>query len=265
MTIGSGQGWIDTQEAITGCAQCKNFGLRHTNALLQPIKRCQPFDLVSADYLTLPKGKGGYKTVLLITDTFSTFVWAYRLKSAGTGKTTLDSLQNLSVHYQKPNTLMTDGGSHFNNEEVQAYCEAQDIRHITTPAYTPWTNGLMENANKILLSHLKRMCAPDLDADTGRDPMPEKWPDFLEEAIWTMNDRIIPAVGFTPRELLWGRREMGMQEDNTGIPERTDSDVEHHFIFLDLLHSQGYMEALTEAAYRKRQFNCKVHLVTFTV
>src|SRR6266481_1589400 len=255
----------DTREAITGCAQCKNFGLRHTNALLQPIKRHQPFDLVSADYLTLPKGKGGYMTVLLIMDTFSTFVWAYRLKPAGTGKTTLDGLRNLSFHYQKPDTLMTDGGLHFDNEEVGAYCKAQDIRHITMLAYTPWTNGLVENANKILLGRLKRMCALNLDADTGCNPKPEKWPNYLEEAIQTMNDWIIPAVGFMPRELLWGRREMGMQEDNMGIPERTDSDVEHHFIFSDLLHSQGYVEVLTEAAYRKRQFNRKVHPVTFTV
>src|SRR6266481_9660112 len=112
-----------------GCtqSQCKNFSLWHTNALLQPIKRCQPFDLVSTDYLTLPKGKGGYKMVLLITDTFSMFVWAYRLKSAGTGQTMLDGLWNLSFHYWKPDTLMTDGGLHFDNEEVRAYCEAQDI------------------------------------------------------------------------------------------------------------------------------------------
>ena len=51
-----------------------------------------PFDLISADYLTLPKGKGGYKTVLLIIDTYSSFVWGYKLKTAGTGKTMLDGL-----------------------------------------------------------------------------------------------------------------------------------------------------------------------------
>src|SRR6266481_8134430 len=122
-----------------------------------------PFDLISTDYLTLLKGKGGYKTVLLMIDTFSNFIWAYRLKSAGTGKMTLDGLRNLVLHYWKPDTIMTDGGSHFNNEEVQGCCEVQDIWHITTPAYAPWTNGLIENANKILLSCLRRMCALNLD------------------------------------------------------------------------------------------------------
>ena len=42
--------------------------------------------------MTLPKGKGGYKTVLLIIDTYSSFVWGYKLKTARTGKMMLDGL-----------------------------------------------------------------------------------------------------------------------------------------------------------------------------
>ena len=77
-----------------------------------------PLDLVSADYLSLPKGKGGYKTVLMIIDTHSSFVWAYKLKTAGTGKTTLDGLRDVVLCFWKPGTTMTDGGLHFDNEEV---------------------------------------------------------------------------------------------------------------------------------------------------
>ena len=65
----------DTWQMITECPQCRSFGPRHINTLLQPIRRRMPFDLVSANYLTLLKGKGGYKTVLLIIDTYSPFVW----------------------------------------------------------------------------------------------------------------------------------------------------------------------------------------------
>ena len=82
----------DTRQTITECPQCRSFGPRHINTLLQPIQRQMPFDLVSADYLTLPKGKGGYKTVLLIIDTYSSFIWGYKLKTAGTRKMMLDGL-----------------------------------------------------------------------------------------------------------------------------------------------------------------------------
>src|SRR6266481_3897926 len=89
----------DSKEAITKCSRCKNFGLQFINSLLRPIKRCKPFDLISADYLSLPKGKGGFKTVLVVIDMFSMFTWVYKLKSAGMGKTTLTGLQDLCLHY----------------------------------------------------------------------------------------------------------------------------------------------------------------------
>src|SRR6266481_7167733 len=119
----------DSKEAVAECSRCKIFGPQLINLLLRPIRCQEPFDLLSTDYLSLPKGKGGAKTVLLITDTFSNFVWAYTLKSAGTGKTTLVGLHDLCLQYHKPDALMTDGGSHFRNEEVNTYCKMHTIEH----------------------------------------------------------------------------------------------------------------------------------------
>ena len=78
-----------------------------------------------------------------------------------------------------------------------------------------------------------------------------------------MNDRFLPAIGFTPRELIWGRRETASTGDDTEIPARTESDIENHLILADMLCSQGYTEALNEAVNRKRQFDGKACLVTF--
>ena len=192
----------DNKTAITECSRCRNFGPRHINSLLWPIKHREPFDLICADYLSLPMGKGGFKTILLLIDTFSNFIWAYKLKSTGTGKTMLSTLMDLYRRYWRPDAFMTDGGLHFNNAEVNEYCRQQGIEHITTPAYAPWANGLIENANKILLGCLKRLCAPDLEDVDGDEAepiaMPAQWTEHLDEAVWSMEDRILPALGFTP-------------------------------------------------------------------
>ena len=45
--------------------------------------------------------------------------------------------------------------------------------------------------------------------------------------------------------------------------ETTQDDVVHHFTFADLVCSQGYATALTEAARWKAQFDNKVHPVEF--
>src|SRR6266481_4943848 len=111
------------------------------------------------------------------------------------------------------------------------------------------------------------MCTPNLDeteeTGTGPSPMLEKWPDHLEEAIRAMNNRILLAVGLTPRELLWGRRETAQGRKDEETPARMETEIEHHLILVDLLCSQGYTDALMEAANRKRWFDGKVCPVTF--
>ena len=106
---------------MTGVQTCALPISRHINSLLWPIKCREPFDLICTDYLSLPMGKGGFKTILLLIDTFSNFIWAYKLKSGGMGKTMLSTLMDLCRHYRRLDAFMTDGGPHFNNAEVNKY------------------------------------------------------------------------------------------------------------------------------------------------
>ncbi|KDQ09401.1 hypothetical protein BOTBODRAFT_47661 [Botryobasidium botryosum FD-172 SS1] len=103
---------------------------------------------------------------------------------------------------------MADGGSHFAAKEVQEYCEGANIKKITTAAYSPWVNGLVEGGNKILLGWLMRLCAPNLEEseylDVDPQSIPESWPDHLGEAVWQMNNQVLPVIGYTPREILLG-------------------------------------------------------------
>ena len=102
-------------------------------------------------------------------------------------------------------SFMSDGGSHFKNNEVDQFCLEERVKHIVTPAYAPWVNGLIENANHLLLGRLKRLCAPnhdDMDDATAKST-PGTWPDNLDEALRQLNDRILPALNASPRELLF--------------------------------------------------------------
>ncbi|KAG6913111.1 hypothetical protein DXG01_009581 [Tephrocybe rancida] len=64
---------------------------------------------------------------------------------------------------------MADGGSHFDNHDVNGFCDEMGITHITTAAYAPWVNGLIEGANKLLLGRLKRLCAPNHDTAIDKE------------------------------------------------------------------------------------------------
>ena len=97
-------------KAVLDCARCKNFGSTHLHALLQPIMRHHPFELLVGDYLSLPVGKGGYHTVGLYLNTFSQHVWGDMFKMAGSAKTTNKLLNNICNTYAPPETFMSDGG-----------------------------------------------------------------------------------------------------------------------------------------------------------
>jgi hypothetical protein len=87
---------------------------------MYPITRCHPFELLVTDYLSLPKGKGGYHNVLLILDTYSQYMWGFKLRTYGMAKTTIAGLDAVAQGFMAPETLMTDGGSHFDNGDVRA-------------------------------------------------------------------------------------------------------------------------------------------------
>ena len=99
---------------------------------------------------------------------------------------------------------------HFDNTDVDQFCNEEQVQHIVTPAYAPWVNSLIENANKLLLGRLQRLCAPnhddteDIPSEANPKPTLERWPEYMDEAIRQLNDRILPALNATPRELLFG-------------------------------------------------------------
>ena len=194
--------------AISDCAKCKNFGSTHLNALLQPITRRHPFELLVGDYLSMPTGKGGYHTVGLYMDTCSQHVWGDKFKTAGTGKTTIKSLTNIYGNFVPAETFMSDGSRHFDNAEVKKFCSKLCGKHHVVAAYSPWINGLVEGTNRIFLYILARLCAPDIGEDRWKamkwDNLPKSWPDHFDEAICTLNWRTLPALKFHLKEILLG-------------------------------------------------------------
>lgn len=264
----------DVITAITTCPRCRNFGPKLMSALLAPITRARPFDLLCGDYLSLPMGTGGYKTVLLLVDVYSRFTFGFMTRNAGTGSFTVECLEKLGDTIMTPASFMSDNGSHFDCKEVTDWAKHNQVTLIHSPAYTPSVNGLVEDANKILLGRLRTLCAQDIgeargDPNRPPTPPPRSWPKFLQTAIRQMNDRVLPSLGYTPRELLTGvltadrRHETGAsirQQYTPTSPETNPIDVNLALAYA--LRSDGAERALTHARERKRRSDLKAKLIT---
>lgn len=250
-------------EGIRHCPKCKNFGGSNLHVLLNPITRRHPLELLVGDYLTLSHGKGGYHTLGVFLDTFSQHVWVFKFKSAGSAKTTIDSLKAIFHGFAPPETFMTDGGKHFNNKDVREFCARWGVDTHVIAAYSPWINGLVEGTNKILLHVLQRLCAPSLGEDDEPvgdwDTLPKSWPDYLDDAVKCLNFRILPALKFSPKELLLGQV---VNTPKTAVDIAVSPvEAEHattHVAYVAQQRLDGYNEAVHHAIQRKAAFDKKV-------
>jgi hypothetical protein len=248
---------------ISQCGRCKNFGGTHLHALLNPITRRQPFELLVGDYLSMPTGKGGYHNLGIYLDTYSQHVWAFKYKVAGSAKTTASALTRIFQDFVPAETFMSDGGKHFDNNEVRKVCNEWGTNTHIVPAYSPWVNGLVEGTNKILLHVLKRLCAPGLGDDeydnTQSDDILKSWPDHLDEAIRTINARLLPALKFSPKELLLGLVVNTPRTGQVATSEPvTTEDVATQMAYVAQQRLDGYAEMVAHAIKRKTVFDKRV-------
>jgi hypothetical protein len=81
--------------AIVECGRCKAFGGAHLAALLEPITRRHPWELMVADYLSMPVRKGGFKMIALLMDVYSQKTWAFKFTGAGTMASTIQCLERI--------------------------------------------------------------------------------------------------------------------------------------------------------------------------
>lgn len=258
----------DVIETITSCPRCKNFGPRLLSAQLKPITRARPFDLLVGDYLSMPQGFNGFKTVLVLVDVYSRFAFAFPLRGPGTGKSTVDGLSRVADMLLTPRSFLADGGSHFDCEEVREWATKRGVQLIKTPPYAPWTNGLAEGYVKLLIGRLKRLCAAPLGQadEEDSDPMstPGSWPKHLAEAVAQLNDRVLPSLSYSPRELLTGQLSAERRAElSLNSRDPTSQEVEVNLALTYSIRQDAYALALEHANKRKRVFDKKVREIVY--
>ncbi|QRW13257.1 Retrovirus-related Pol polyprotein from transposon opus [Ceratobasidium sp. AG-Ba] len=250
-------------EAVTTCARCKNFGPRLLSALLRPITRSRPFDLLVGDYVALPEGHGGFKTVLVLVDVYSRYLFACASKKPGTGKFTVEALDKISNLLLTPRSFMADGGKHFDCDEVRVWAASRGVQPLKTPPYAPWANGLAEGHIKLLIGRLKKLCAPSVGEDPKdiEDPntTPHAWPKHLSTAVAQLNDRVVASLGYTPRELITGQLSAERRaEVGRSLLNREVSDADINLGLTYSLRQDAFANALEHAKKRKRKYDARL-------
>ena len=89
--------------------------------------------------------------------------------------------------------------------------------------------------------------------------LPHSWPDHLDKAVWALNNRILPALKYTPKELLLGMVVDTKRTDPmNSTKELTKLNVAIHMAYVAQQWLDGYDEAVQHAIKQKEVFNKQV-------
>ncbi|QRV80068.1 Retrovirus-related Pol polyprotein from transposon opus [Ceratobasidium sp. AG-Ba] len=199
-------------------------------------------------------------------------MFTFPSRNPGTGKFTVDALTRISDWLLTPTAFMADGGKHFDCEEVKSWASANGVQHLTTPAYAPWTNGLAEGHVKLLIGRLKRLCTGPIgetredDGDEDATTVPESWPKHLAQATAQLNDRLLPSLGYSPRELMTGIiRADRKAELASAVWDPRRGDVHVNMGLSYAMRNDAFSEALRHAAKRKKAFDKHIKPTEFQI
>ena len=113
--------------------------------------------------------------------------------------------------------ILTDQGACFMSRVIKDLLSMLQVRHLRTSVYHPQTDGLVERFNQTLKTMLKKVMEVD-----GKN-----WDQLLPHALFAIREVPQASTGFSPFELLYGRRPRGLLNiaraawENQPSPHRT--------------------------------------------
>jgi transposase InsO family protein len=155
-----------------------------------------PFEQVVMDLVgQLVKTARGHQYILVIMDYATRYPDAIPLRMA-TVKGIARELLHLFSRVGIPREILMDQGTAFMSHVMKDVCNLLQIKQVRTSVYHPQTDGLVERFNKTL----KQMLKKDIERDA------RNWDQLLAHLMFSVREEPQAPTGFSPFELLYGRR-----------------------------------------------------------
>ncbi|XP_068097047.1 uncharacterized protein [Hyperolius riggenbachi] len=187
------------------CASCPTCQLtapmsRFRNPLVPlPIIEV-PFERIAMDIVgPLVKSARGHQYILVVLDYATRYPEAFPLRKP-TSKAIARELFNMFTRTGFPREILTDQGTPFMSKVMADLCKLFKIQQMRTSVYHPQTDGLVERFNKTLKMMLKRVVQKD-----GKD-----WDCLIPAVMFAVREVPQASTGFSPFELVYGRRPRGL-------------------------------------------------------
>lgn len=194
------------EKVIRNCVSCILEEKKHgrQEGYLNPIDKGEvPLDTFHVDHLgPLATTRTSYRHIFVVIDSFSKFTWLYATKSTTIAEV-LDRLTKQAATFGNPRRIVSDRGTAFTSNDLEAYCNNEKIQHVLITTGIPRANGQVERV-RTLIPLLTKLSAPK----------PEEWFKYLSTAQLYLNTTPHRSIGMTPFRLLFGAHVRVREDPN---------------------------------------------------
>ena len=194
---------------VKSCIACQERK-GNANKIWAPLKPSEPTDhpweRLAMDVLSLPSCHG-YSAVLVIVDYFTKWVEAFPLRDKSASSVAKILHSQIFMRYGPPIYLHSDRGREFIASSVHELTRLCSIFQTHTPAYAPRADGQVERQIRTLSDMLSKYAS-----ESGQ------WFPFLDMCLCAIRTSVHETTGFSPFEVLFGRKPRLVSDLNYGLP-----------------------------------------------
>lgn len=172
----------------------------------------QPLDIVAIDFTVLERATDGRENVLVVTDVFSKFSQAYPAADQRASTVARLLTERWFYVYGVPKRIHSDQGRNFESELLRNLCALYGVEKSRTTPYHPSGNGQCERFNRTL-HDLLRSLPPEKK---------KRWPQHLPQVLFAYNTTAHSSTGYSPYELMFGRKPHLPIDSLLGVPEEEE-------------------------------------------
>ena len=187
----------DAHQFVSTCDKCQRMGniSRKDEPPMHPILEVELFDLWGIDFMGPFPASYNNLYILLAVDYVSKWVEAIPTRT-NDAKVVAHFLRgNIFSHFGTPRALITDNGTHFCNKVIDKVLQKYGVRHRTSLAYHPQSNGQAEVSNREIKYILEKT------VNSSR----KDWSKKIDDALWAYRTAFKTPLGMSPFRLVYGK------------------------------------------------------------